>query len=66
MKTKKEGIFENEDFLGALFIDPGWNHVLKNVFVERAIDHIVKVSDKMDILCQNYCTSVDDKMSCSS
>ena len=59
MKKKEEILFENEAFLGALFMDPRWNIALTDVFV-------VKVIVKMDILSQNCCTSVDDKMSCSS
>lgn len=48
MKKKEEILFENEAFLGSLFLDSRWKVVLKTPFVERAIDHIVRVNTKIN------------------
>ncbi|XP_037811340.1 uncharacterized protein LOC119603395 [Lucilia sericata] len=60
MKNKENILFENDAFIGAIFMDPRWNVVLKNSLKERAIEHVISVIDKMNSLTQTDCILVTD------
>lgn len=60
MKRKEGTLFNNDAFIGSIFIDFRWHVILNNTQVERAIEHIVRVSCRFNSTSLNNISTHDE------